>query len=248
MQGLITAAGLGKRAKTGNIFRKIMLPVYDFRDGEVVIRPIIDCIVNRMESIGISDITVVLDPSDAITRHYLKEQFGNLEFISQKVTRGFGDAVRMGLENIEGRFLLNAGDGILLHKDSMSKMVGSSFGTVLALMKVDNPKRYGVAEVAGSAGGAYIVKKVKEKPKHPKSNLALAAVYILDSSIRDYIAKSGASIELTDAIDRYIHDKNEVHGMLLKKGEWQSVGSAESYLGVLKRTHMYALSLSKAER
>lgn len=242
MQGLITAAGLGIRAKTGKWFRKVMLPVYDVRDSEVVIRPIIDCVIERMESIGISDITVVLDPSDAVTCGYIRNSRGEVSIEYLKDNKGFGDAVLAGSKNISGRFFLNAGDGIILDSDVLKDLKESRFQSTLALMKVDNPTGYGVAECELIERGVYQVKNVEEKPKEPKSNIALAAVYVLDESVLGHISRSvtGTKIELTDAIRKHMLGGNEVGGILLPRGQWQSVGNAGSYINVIKKTYSWA--------
>jgi glucose-1-phosphate thymidylyltransferase len=77
---------------------------------------------------------------------------------------------------------------------------------------------------------------LEEKPQNPKSNFALAAVYVLDKGVIDYIGNTGNNIELTDALRAYMLAGNEINGMLLRKGQWLSVGTAESYAGVLKST------------
>ena len=236
MQGLITAAGLGVHANTGKWFRKVMLPVYDIRDGKLAIRPIIDCIIERMESIGIRDITAVLDPHDLVTAQYIKLNRSEVSIEYQKERRGFGDAVRAGSKNINGRFLLNAGDGILIDSSTLKGLAESHYNTTLALMRVRDPTRYGIAEYERIGKGAYRITGLEEKPQNPKSNLALAAVYALDEGVIGYIDKEGENIELTPAIRAYMLAGNEIDGMLLRDGQWLSVGAAESYANVLRAT------------
>lgn len=236
MQGLITAAGLGIRANTGRWFRKVMLPVYDIRDGKLAIRPIIDCIIERMESVGIRDITAVLDPQDLVTIQYIKLNRSEVSIEYQRERRGFGDAVRAGSKNINGRFLLNAGDGMLTDSSTLKGLVESHYKTTLALMRVKDPKRYGIAEYERIGKDVYKITGLEEKPQKPKSDLALAAVYVLDDGVTGYIDKEGENIELTAAIRAYMLAGNEVDGMLLRSGQWLSVGSAESYADVLRAT------------
>ena len=236
MQGLITAAGLGIRSNTGRWFRKVMLPVYDIRDGKLAIRPMIDCIIERMESVGIRDITAVLDPQDLVTIQYIKLNRSEVSIEYQRERKGFGDAVRAGSKNINGRFLLNAGDGMLIDSSTLKGLVESHYKTTLALMRVKDQKRYGIAEYERIGKGMYRITGLEEKPQKPKSDLALAAVYVLDDGVTDYIDKEGKNIELTTAIHAYMLAGNEVDGMLLPTGQWLSVGTAESYADVLKST------------
>ncbi|MEM3841651.1 MAG: sugar phosphate nucleotidyltransferase, partial [Candidatus Micrarchaeaceae archaeon] len=198
MQGLITAAGLGVRAHTGSLFRKVMLPIYDFRDEGIVIRPIIDCAIYRMKRIGINDITVVLDPADSVTYEYIKRAC-DVSVENGRATKGFGDAVLAGSKGINGRFMLNAGDGVILDYEIMERLKGSSFKSVLSLIRVKDPQLYGIAKCGAKRGGAYVVEEVVEKPKMPVANTAIAAVYVLDEDVVNYIPRSGENIELTDA-------------------------------------------------
>ncbi|MGC8496339.1 MAG: nucleotidyltransferase family protein [Candidatus Micrarchaeia archaeon] len=236
MQGLITAAGLGTRANTGINFRKVMLPIYDVRDGKLVIRPLIDCIVERMKRVSIKDIVVVLDPSDSVTIQYIKSSGIDVSIEYQKERRGFGDAVRAGSKSIDGRFLLNAGDGILTDITALRKLKESRSGAMLALMKVKNPRKYGIAEYKTSKNGLYRIIGLEEKPQKPKSNMALAAVYALDKEIIDHIGRDGVNIEFTDALRAYMLAGNRIDGILLHNNQWLSVGEVDSYVKVLKAT------------
>ncbi|EQD43727.1 nucleotidyl transferase [mine drainage metagenome] len=241
MQGLITAAGVGNRAKTGPGLRKVMLPIYDIRHGELVIRPIIDCIIERMEGLGIRDIITVLDPSDIVTIQYVKSNRAEVSIEYQKERRGFGNAILTASKSLNGKFLLNAGDGVLLDIESYRALAESHSSSTLALMRVSNPERYGVAACSSIGGRTYRIVDVEEKPLHPRSNLALAAAYVLDKGVLDYISKSGKNVELTSAIERYIASGNDVNGILLPKNQWLSVGNASDYLRVLGTTHRWAL-------
>jgi len=59
VKGIITAAGKGMRSGLDGKFRKEMLPMYDIRNGKLILRPIIDLIIYRMMENNINDIAVV---------------------------------------------------------------------------------------------------------------------------------------------------------------------------------------------
>ena len=99
---------------------------------------------------------------------------------------------------------------------------------VLALVPVDDPRAFGVAEVADGR-----VTDLVEKPEHPPSNLAVAGVYVFDANVHDAIdgLEPGAKGEyqITDAIQRMI-----VRGLHVApvevEGWWKDTGKPEDIL------------------
>ena len=248
MKGVITAAGLGTRSGLNGRIRKELLPIYLKLGGDIVLRPILDAVYSRMVDHGVNDIAIILNPSDEITHAYIRANLPDATILHQERQRGFGDAVLQAREFIDGNdFLLNAGDGIILNDTAYStgleihKKTGSS---VLFLMRVEDPKRYGVAEVM-QQDGYMVVKSVEEKPSKPKSNLALCATYIFNSEILGRIDHSiQANIELTPAIDALTFAGRTVFAVEVQRDEWISVGHAVDYSASLART----LDMAKRSR
>ena len=248
MKGVITAAGLGTRSGLNGRIRKELLPIYLKLGGDIVLRPILDAVYSRMVDHGVNDIAIILNPADEITHAYIRANLPDATILHQERQRGFGDAVLQAREFIDGNdFLLNAGDGIILNDTAYStgleihKKTGSS---VLFLMRVEDPKRYGVAEVM-QQDGYMVVKSVEEKPSKPKSNLALCATYIFNSEILGKIDHSiQANIELTPAIDALTFAGRTVFAVEVQRDEWISVGHAVDYSASLART----LDMAKRSR
>jgi glucose-1-phosphate thymidylyltransferase len=103
-----------------------------------------------------------------------------------------------------------------------------SANAVLALVTVPDPRALGVAVVDGGR-----ITKLVEKPEVPPSNLAVAGVYVFDSSIHDAIRglEPGAKGEyqITDAIQRLI-DAGGTVAPVLVEGWWKDTGRAEDIL------------------
>lgn len=238
MKGVITAAGLGTRSGLDGKMRKEMLPVYDVREGKLVLRPIIDVIITGMISTGVTEIAVVLDASDRWTREYLETEYPDVKLLYQNEKLGFGHAVLMAKDFVgKDDFVLNAGDGVVLNDKILPEILKwEDHGVFLTLMQVDNPKRYGTAEILAH-GGEVEVSGVVEKSPNPPSNFAICALYRLPPEIFDHLSRAqGGNIELTPAINLLIKGRTPTKARVIDNKEWVSVGRAESYVDVLSST------------
>ena len=74
---------------------------------------------------------------------------------------------------------------------------------MILLCEVDEPQRFGIAELDKDNPGK--IKKIMEKPKDPQSNLAVIGIYFLTPKIFDIIDNLKPSwrgeLEITDALD-----------------------------------------------
>ena len=238
MKALITAAGRGVRSGLDGKLRKEMLPVYDMRDGRLVLRPMLDVIVTRFHSMGIDDIAVVLEPSDDQTHSYISREFPEVMVLHQEKQKGFGDAVLAGMEFIDDeRFALNAGDGILLDEKTQSDCIRQkTTGNILTVRRVKNPENYGTARI-DREGSQLVVREVVEKSANPPSDYALCAFYILEPNIFTHLAGDvSENVELTPAINSMIREGTPTFAKVVKHDDWVSVGRVDDYVRVLSET------------
>lgn len=241
MKALITAAGQGSRSGLDGKMRKEMLPIYTKRDGRVVLRPILDCVIYSIRNAGVGEIHLVLDWEDTFTREYIEREYPSVNIIFQGERRGFGSAVMLAREYIDDQnFMLNAGDGIILdpsHIEAVTRRM-ERFPTqnILTLMQVDNPQRYGVASIR-NVDSELRVTGVVEKPQSPDSNYALCAFYVLVPEIFRHLNEDRTpERELTPAIQKSIESGTETIGMVVDRKDWISVGVATEYVNILKRS------------
>src|SRR5207248_10070977 len=99
----------------------------------------------------------------------------------------------------------------------------------ILLTKVPNPSQFGVAELSDEGQ----VVKPTEKPKEPKSDLALVGVYMFDERIFEAAkaikpSKRG-ELEITDAIQWLLDNGYSVHPHIVK-GWWKDTGKIEDML------------------
>ena len=127
-------------------------------------------------------------------------------------------------------FVMYLGDNLIL--DGITPLVREFErdrpNSQILLAHVPNPQEFGVAELDGTR-----VKQLTEKPKEPRSDLALVGVYMFDSSIFEAVNKIKPSfrneLEITDAIQWLIdHDKN-VNCHIIS-GWWKDTGKLEDML------------------
>ncbi len=95
----------------------------------------------------------------------------------------------------------------------------------VALKRVHDPKRYGVAELQGER-----IVGIEEKPDEPKSDYAVAGVYVYPADvftvIRTLKPSSRGELEITDVNRHYLEQGRLGYSML--QGYWTDAGTLES--------------------
>ena len=127
-------------------------------------------------------------------------------------------------------FVMYLGDNLI--KDGINRFVrefeAEKPDAQILLAKVARPWEFGVAELAGER-----VVKLEEKPKAPKSDLALVGVYLFTSSIFDAVRAIKPSprgeLEITDAIQHLITTNRNVRSHVIH-GWWKDTGRVEDLL------------------
>jgi glucose-1-phosphate thymidylyltransferase len=115
-----------------------------------------------------------------------------------------------------------------IFEDSVRDAVQSfTSGARVFLKEVPDAQRFGVAEVRGDR-----IIGIEEKPKHPKTNLAVTGLYIYDSGVFDIISDLKPSgrgeLEITDVNNAYI--RNNAMTFSLLPGFWSDAGTFDSLL------------------
>jgi len=189
-----------------------------------------------------------------LKRFYQRIQAASIVWVNQPQPKGFGDAILLA-EHLVGNtaFLVHAGDTCILSKRStilrrLTEVYEKSGGvTTLTLQEVEDPRRFGVAQVRESRGSIVTVKRVVEKPSRPRSKLAIMALYVFNPTIFDALHATrpgkGGEIQLTDAIQKLIDDGNKVQAMKLSRADlrhWIDIGNPEDYWQALTLSYRYA--------
>ncbi len=222
MKGVVLAGGLGTRLHPlTSITNKHLLPVYD--------RPMIFYPLQKLAEAGIKDVMLVTGGNSA--GNFLKllgdgSRFGldTLNYAYQENEGGIAEAIGLTKAFVGGgKFVVMLGDNIL--EDSITPFVEKfkkqKSGARILLKKVENPRDYGVAELAGEK-----VISIVEKPENPKSNFAVIGVYMYDSYAFETIGglepSARGELEVTDLNNAYL-EKGELNADIIE-GWWADSG------------------------
>jgi len=226
MKGIVLAGGLGTRMlPLTRITNKHLLPVYD--------QPMIYYPIQKLMQAGIKDIMIVTGGTSAGHFLYLLrngKDFGleHLHYVYQEGEGGIAEALGLARDFAEGdRMVVILGDNIF--EDDITPFVKSYMaqpeGARILLKEVDDPNRFGVAELSGNR-----VVGIEEKPARPKTNLAVTGIYMYDAKVFEVIKTCKPSargeLEITDVNNAYIRQGTMSFDVL--KGWWTDAGTFES--------------------
>lgn len=169
-----------------------------------------------------------------------KIEVSNIVWINQNSPRGFGAAILTAKEVIGSKsFLVHAGDAYVRGSSkSILNLINvykkSEPDVVFYLKQITNPKSYGVATVSKNHNGLYRVLGLEEKPKRPKSNLAIMPIYIFKPKIFDALLEIkpgvGNELQLTDAIQKIISSNGDVLAIKFRgQDDCIDIGTPENY-------------------
>lgn len=173
-------------------------------------RPMIFYPIENLVAAGFREIGIIVSDRDADLKRVVGDgsRWGiKIEYIEQKELTGLGSAVASAKEYVgEDPFMLYLGDNIA--KCDLVSMVNRYFeeqmNAMLVLAKIEKPQRFGVPEIVNGE-----IVKVEERPIHPRSEFAVAGVYIYDSNAFKALEAMGLSdrgqYEISDIHNYYIN-------------------------------------------
>jgi len=226
MKGVVLAGGTGSRLHPlTKVTNKHLLPV-----GK---KPMIYYPIEKLRQAGVKDILVVTGREhmgDVVNLLGSGADFG-CSFTYKVQDQAGGIAQAAGLAEdfaAGGPITVILGDNVF--EDSIAPLIDSyvsagAAGAMVVLKEMESPERFGVAEVVGGR-----VTAIEEKPKQPRSKLAVIGVYIYDFAVFDIIRRlkpsSRGELEITDVNNAYI--RTGAMRYHLMKGVWTDAGTFES--------------------
>jgi glucose-1-phosphate thymidylyltransferase len=193
--------------------------------------------MDNLADAGIDDIGVIISPETGREIQAAlgdgKEWSAKFTFIQQDRPGGLAHAVATAKPFLDGSdFVMYLGDNLIGMKirEPVTKFRNDrSVAASVMLKEVSNPSAFGVAEVDDTGH----VTRLVEKPKEPRSNLALVGIYLFRSSIHEAIAQIKPSgrgeLEITDAISKLIELGGKVEFSRLTSW-WLDTGKKDDML------------------
>lgn len=232
MKAIIPAAGIGTRLKPHTNNRpKVMVPIAG--------KPILEHISESLFKAGFDKISVIVGyKKEAVIDYFDTKYPGKFEFPVQEEMKGLGHAILYGLEDVDEPALIILGDTII--DLDMDKLKDAKHN-VIGVVKVADPSRFGIVETDKND----IITAMIEKPAHPKSNLAIAGAYFIQSqrmlkyAIEQLIqndVKTKNEYQLTDALALMMKSGESFKALPINK--WYDCGTVETLLS----TSAYLLS------
>lgn len=226
MKGIVLAGGTGSRLyPLTRVTNKHLLPVGRY--------PMIYHPVSKLAEAGIVDILIVTGPShmgDVVGVLGSGRDFGlHFTYKVQDAAGGIAEALGLadGFIQRDESYVTVLGDNIF--EDSIAPYVErfaqQGGGARILLKEVSDPNRYGVAVLDEGR-----IVAIEEKPKVPRSHLAVTGVYMYDHyalEVAQTLQRSDrGELEITDVNNAYIRAGSLYYDIL--PGWWTDAGTLVS--------------------
>lgn len=231
MKGIVLAGGTGSRLfPATNVISKQMLAVYD--------KPMIYYPLSTLMLAGIKDIQVISSPDHIALFEKLLgrgERFGlNISYAVQQRPVGIAHAFILSEEYIGSEpCALILGDNIFFGgalRSHLEASVQIEKGAQIFAHPVNDPEQYGVVELNSESN----VISIEEKPRNPKSKLAVTGLYFYDNQVVEICKSINPStrgeLEITD-VNRVYIEKGEMKVAVLGRGiAWLDTGTPDGLM------------------
>lgn len=223
MKALILSGGSGTRLRPLTYSQqKQLIPIAN--------KPVLFYAIEDVIEAGVEEIGIILGPNkDQVIDMVRSEKWDvPIEFIYQGEPKGLAHTIIVAEKFLDDDFVMYLGDnilrdGIVRHGERFKNL--KSDASVL-LTKVEDPQRFGVADLNEDGS----IRRLVEKPKVPPSNYALVGVYFFRSAIIDACKAIKPSwrneLEITDAIQWLIEHGYRVDASFVE-GWWKDTGKPE---------------------
>ncbi|MGB1517114.1 MAG: glucose-1-phosphate thymidylyltransferase RfbA [Flavobacteriaceae bacterium] len=242
MKGILLAGGTGSRLyPMTKTVSKQLLPVYD--------KPMVYYPLSTLLSLGISEVLIVTTPKDKDSFQALLGDGSSLgcsfSYAVQPKPNGLAEAFLIGADFIgTDSVALILGDNLFYGNAIQKQSPSADFtGGLIFGTHVQNPERYGIVELDTQGN----VKSIEEKPKSPKSNLAIPGLYFFDHSVvekaKQVKPSARGELEITDIHNAYWKENRLCVSILEQGTAWLDTGTVQS----LSKAHAFVEAIQSRQ-
>ena len=242
MKGILLAGGTGSRLyPMTKTMSKQLLPVYD--------KPMVYYPLSTLLSLGISEVLIVTTPKDKDSFQALLGDGSSLgcsfSYAVQPKPNGIAEAFLIGADFIgTDSVVLILGDNLFYGNAIQKQSPSADFiGGLIFGTHVQNPERYGIVELDTMGN----VKSIEEKPKSPKSNLAIPGLYFFDHSVvekaKQVKPSARGELEITDIHNAYWKEDRLRVSVLEQGTAWLDTGTVQS----LSKAHAFVEAIQSRQ-
>ncbi|AIY90160.1 glucose-1-phosphate thymidylyltransferase [Geoglobus acetivorans] len=227
MKALILSGGHGTRLRPLTYSQqKQLIPVAN--------KPVLFYAIEDVIEAGVDEIGIITGPNREQVMETVRsaEWDAEITFIHQGDPKGLAHAILVAEEFLgDDEFVMYLGDNILRDGivEHAQKFRENDPDSLILLTEVDDPTRFGVAELDENGN----VVRLVEKPKVPPSNFALVGIYFFKPVILEACKSIKPSwrneLEITDAIQWLIENGYSVEASIVR-GWWKDTGKPEDIL------------------
>jgi len=230
MKALVLSGGSGTRLRPiTHTSAKQLVPVAN--------KPVLFYGLEAIAEAGITDVGIIVGDTAEEIRTAVGDGSAlgiSVTYIPQEKPLGLAHAVLVAREFLgEDDFVMYLGDNFIV--GGITKIVEDFRATrpdaQILLTSMPNPADFGVVELADDGR----VVRLEEKPKRPRSDLALVGVYLFTSVVHKAVRSIGLSwrgeLEITDAIQWLVDQGHEIRATTIS-GYWKDTGNVTDMLEV----------------
>lgn len=228
MKALVLSGGAGTRLRPiTHTSAKQLVPVAN--------KPVLFYGLEAIRDAGVTEVGIIVGDTAAEIEAAVGDgsELGiSVTYIRQDAPLGLAHCVLIARDFLgEDDFVMYLGDNFIIGgiTELVQEFREGTYDAQILLTKVDNPSQFGVAELGPHGGVTTLV----EKPKEPKSDLALVGVYMFRPVIHDAVRaikpSARGELEITDALQWLIDEGRDVRPHLVT-GYWKDTGRLEDML------------------
>jgi glucose-1-phosphate thymidylyltransferase len=228
MKALVLSGGKGTRLRPfTHSMAKQLVPVAN--------KPVLIHCLEDIRAVGVREVGIVVGDRAEEIRSVVGDGDGlgiDVTYVHQAEPLGLAHCVSIARDFLaDDDFVMYLGDNVFLDGigDAAAMFAARRPDAQITVVKVPDARQYGVAEVDRDG----VVRALVEKPREPRSDLAVTGAYFFTAAIHDAVRAIRPSrrgeLEITEALQRLVEEGKTVIAHE-HSGFWKDTGSVDELL------------------